>query len=189
MGIYDRDYYRDDSPQGFSLGGSRTMVTNLLIVNVAIFVADALFTPPIQQGALGGLNRFLAATPETLTQPWYWWRFLTYGFAHGSPMHIAGNMIGLFFFGRSIEGVYGSRKFLGMYLTAILAGSLVWACQVYLTSPLLAKTPLVGASGAIVAVILLFCFHFPKQTVLFMMVIPMPAWVLGVVIILLDVTG
>ncbi len=189
MGIYDRDYYRDEGPRGFSLGGSRSMVTNLLIINVAIFIGDAIFSDG-QGGGLGGLSRFLAVTPGTIIQPWCWWRFVTYGFAHASPPHILGNMLGLFFFGRNIEALYGPRKFLGMYLTAIVAGSIVWSVQHFATTPVSRwDLPLVGASGAVTAVILLFCINFPKQTVLFMLVIPMPAWILGVVIIFMDVTG
>ncbi len=189
MGIYDRDYYRDESSPRFSLGGSRTMVTNLLIINVGVFVIDALLGKTPDGG--GVLNSRLAVSPETLLQPWYWWRFLTYGFAHANPAHIFGNMLGLFFFGRSIEAVYGSRKFLGMYLTSILAGSLVWACRIYFTAPqqALAISSLVGASCAITTIVILFCFHFPHQKVLFMMVIPMPAWVLGVLLIFMNVSG
>ena len=189
MGIYDRDYYRDESTPGFSWGGSRTMVTNLLIINLGVFVLDALLGEAFW--GVGGIKGLLAVTPDTLQQPWYWWRFLTYGFAHDSPAHIFGNMLGLFFFGRHIEAVYGSRKFLGMYLTSILAGSLVWAIGNYFTAPpeALGLLSLVGASCAITTIVILFCFHFPHQKVLFMMVIPMPAWVLGVLLIFMNVSG
>ena len=168
------------------------MVTNLLIINIAVFVVDALLTPaplPGRPPELGTINQWLAVKPEMLAQPWNWWRFLTYGFAHGGTGHIFGNMLGLFFFGSSIESVYGPRKFLGMYLTAVLAGALVWALRVFFTVPQGLGIPLVGASGAITAIILLFCIHFPRQTVLFMLVIPMPAWVLGVLLIFMNVSG
>ncbi len=183
MGIYDREYYRDDSPRGFSLDGPRSMVTNLIIVNVVIYVIDALF---LDEGQLG---RLLSVQPETLRQPWQWWRFLTYGFAHDyDPRHILFNMLGLFFFGRDVEAVYGRRKFLGMYLTAILLGSLIWSLT-NLTMSEFAAMRLVGASGAVTAVIMLFVFHFPRRTVYLMMVLPVPAWVLGVLFILLNVLG
>ena len=184
MGIYDREYYRGDTEGGFSLGGSRSMVTNLIIANVAVFVLDAIFQGP--QG-VGPASQFLALQAENLRQPWMWWRFLSYGFAHADPAHIIGNMLGLFFFGRSIEATYGPTRFLGMYLTAVLLGGIGWALP---ASMMQGVVPiLLGASCAITAIIILFCFHFPKQTVLFMLVIPMPAWVLGVLFVLADVTG
>jgi len=38
MGIYDREYYREESSGG--LLGNRSMVTNLILLNVAIFLAE-----------------------------------------------------------------------------------------------------------------------------------------------------
>ncbi len=45
MGIHDRDYYQEDGPSGFTItGGPRLIVTNLVIVTVAIALID-IFTP------------------------------------------------------------------------------------------------------------------------------------------------
>jgi hypothetical protein len=48
---------------------------------------------------------------------------------------------------------------------------------------------LVGASGAVTAITLLFCIHFPKQTILLMMVLPVPAWFVGAMIIVGNIMG
>ena len=48
---------------------------------------------------------------------------------------------------------------------------------------------LIGASGGVTAVILLFVFHFPQRTILLMFVLPVPAWVLGVLLIVFNVLG
>lgn len=181
MGLYDRPYYRDESPRGFSLDGPRSMVTNLIIINVAVFLVDVLFLN-------NRLPELLGAFSDTLQKPWQWWRFITYGFCHASDdaRHIIGNMIGLFFFGRDIEGVYGRRKFLGMYLTAILLGGVVWSLLSVATG---SGGVLIGASGAVTAVIILFAVHYPRRTVYLMFVLPVPAWALGLLIILNDVVG
>jgi hypothetical protein len=42
---------------------------------------------------------------------------------------------------------------------------------------------LLGASGAVTAVTLLFCIHFPHRTILLMFVLPVPAWAFGLMII------
>jgi hypothetical protein len=73
-----------------------------------------------------------------------------------------------------------------MYLSAILIGSSTWALAYLFLRP---DAVLVGASGAVTAVVLLFCFHFPKQTVYLMMVFPIPAWFLGLFLIMTDVLG
>jgi hypothetical protein len=42
---------------------------------------------------------------------------------------------------------------------------------------------LIGASGAVTAIILLFVLRYPKRTILLMFVLPVPAWVVGLLVI------
>lgn len=186
MGIYDRPYYRDDDNSSF-LGSNRTMIVNLIIVNVVIFLIDVLFFG--SRSAFTLSEDVLAITsnpqrPDTLSRPWMWWQFLTYGFAHDpqNAFHIIGNMLGLFFLGNEIEQLYGRRQFLRMYLTAIVGCGILWA----LTEAVLGqRSPslLIGASGAVTAVVILFALNFPRRMILLMMFIPVPAWVLGIFIV------
>ena len=64
MGIYDRDYYRDE-PQGFNFG-NRPMVINIILVNVAIFIADAFIanTGPDDLGPLMELLALRSTRPR-----------------------------------------------------------------------------------------------------------------------------
>jgi hypothetical protein len=48
---------------------------------------------------------------------------------------------------------------------------------------------LLGASGGVAAVILLFVYNFPKRTILLFFVLPVPAWILGIFLILGDAFG
>ena len=99
-------------------------------------------------------------------------------------------MIGLFFFGRVAEQVYGSQKFLGMYLTAILLGAVAFILTA-LASRQPAYASVLGASGGVVAVVLLFCLKFPHQKVylLFLPFVGIPAWILGIVYVVSDLLG
>ncbi len=178
MGVYDRDYYRDSQdPGGFHVG-QRMLVTNLVILNAAIFLLDWFVG-----GGQQTLTKALAIRPEVLSQPWLWWKFLTYGFAHDTVDHILWNMLGLWMLGREVEDVYGRKEFLRIYLSALTLGSVVWCLREYLQVGPVYEPSLVGASGAVTAVVLLFVFQFPKRTILLFMVLPVPAWVLGVIII------
>ncbi len=120
MGIYERDYYRPQRP-AFSVGGPRTAIGYLLLVNVVVWLADSLF--------LGGrLTRLLSVSGATLTTPYLWWQFVTYAFIHATePSHIILNMFGLWMFGRDVEEVYGTKEFLRIYLATAFVGSLVWS--------------------------------------------------------------
>ncbi len=178
MGVYDRDYYREEQrPSGIQFGG-QMMVTKLVIVTAALYLANKF------AGSDNWLMMdALAVEPSVIAKPWLLWKLVTYGFAHHPVQigHIFWNMFGLWIFGRDVEMVYGRYEFLRIYLFALVLGSLVWCLREYfLGEP---DIPLLGASGAVTAVILLFVFHYPKRTILLFFVLPVPAWVLGVIII------
>jgi len=71
-----------------------------------------------------------------------YWRLLTSGFLHVELMHIALNMLSLFWLGRMIEPALGHVRFVAIYLVSLLGGSL----GVMILSP---GDPTLGASGAI----------------------------------------
>jgi membrane associated rhomboid family serine protease len=186
MGIYDRPYYQDEQRRLPAFTG-RSMVVNLIIVNVAVYIVDAFFfgtaNTPYRPIAI------LSVEPDTLLKPWMWWQFLTYGFCHhpGNIGHILSNMLGLFFLGQDVEQHYGSKLFLRMYLTALIVGSVLWsATELALGHK---NSSLIGASGAVMAVTILFAMNFPRRTILFMMFIPMPAWLLGALLVAYNVLG
>jgi membrane associated rhomboid family serine protease len=71
-----------------------------------------------------------------------YWRLLTAGFLHVEFMHVALNMLSLFWLGRMIEPALGHVRFVAIYLASLLAGSL----GVMILDP---NAPTLGASGAI----------------------------------------
>ncbi len=186
MGIYDRDYYqyREQSRPGLSLRLPQTIVGAIIAVNVAVWVAN-YFTP-----GQCWLSDHMAVHVDTLTKPWLWWQFLTAGFAHSTTdfQHILFNMLGLFFLGRDVEITYGRKEFLRVYLVMVVFASVVWCVANYLvgTSPLANAR---GASGAIAGVVVLYALNFPNRMLLVFFVIPMPAWLVGVIFVGLDILG
>ncbi|MGA2034246.1 MAG: rhomboid family intramembrane serine protease [Thermoguttaceae bacterium] len=191
MGIYDRDYYRQERPS-FALGAPRSAVVTLILINAGVFLANALFSPPSDQ-----VNNWLSVRVGTLVHPWLWWQFVTYGFAHASFSHILFNMLALWFLGRDIEDLYGPKEFVRLYLALLAAGSLAWTiCNRLSGVPTTCdlKQPgadliVLGASGAVTGVTILYALNFPRRMLLFMFVLPMPAWVLGVVVVAFDILG
>ncbi len=186
MGIYDRDYYRQERP-GFSLGLPQSAVVILIIANVAVYLIDGLLAGNDHKHWVADT---LLLRAGSLTQPWMWWQFLTYGFVHDyhGLSHIIFNMLGLWFFGREIEALYGRAEFLRLYLVLVVVGGVVWAVvnDLILHSP---GAEVMGASGAVTGVVILFALNFPRRTILFMFVLPMPAWVMGVLFVACDILG
>lgn len=191
MGIYDREYYRDDRP-GMNLRAPRTAVGFLILANVAVYLVAWVFSQSNALGGLGGdpVANKLGAHVGTITQPWLWWQFITYGFVHAAePMHIFFNMLALWFMGRDVESRYGMREFLWVYLVTIAVGGVFWAATNKLRGLPDGVGPLVGASGAISGVVILYALNFPRRTILLFFVLPMPAWMLGVFLVASDALG
>lgn len=95
------------------------------------------------------------------------WTLLTNFFVHQGPFHIFFNMLSLYWFGRVLEEYLGSRRLVALYLLGGLGGGLLFLAM-YNTLPYfqgeLANTTLVGASGAIFAVILGAATLLPEHT-------------------------
>ena len=93
-----------------------------------------------------GMERVLlkgAIIPAFVLQYGQWWRIITGAFLHGGLIHIAVNMMSLWFLGRFIEWAMGSWRMLTVYMFSLVASGLA---VVYLSAPMV---PTVGASGAI----------------------------------------
>ncbi len=194
MGIYDRDYAADDRPAGFNLGGSRLMVTNIVLVTVGIYILQVLTRGP--DGS--PIEQFLALHLDLLQRPWQFYQLLTYGFVHSESdvLHVIFNMLILWFLGREVEAVYGGKTLLKFYLSTIFIGAVGWVALEYLivagqgvslTDPNLRNHILLGASGGVVGVAMVFVLRDPHRTILFMFIVPMPIWLLAVIMIGFDV--
>ncbi len=186
MGLYDRDYYRDHSQPGLSLRTPQTAIGWIILINLAVWLVGSFFFPNPGH-SLDRLASWLALGGDTLWKPWLWWNMVSYGFAHApAPSHILFNMLGLFILGRDIEWTYGKREFILLYLALIFAGGLVWSVASAVVGD---YRPVVGASGAVAGIVVLYAMHFPRRTLLLFFVIPIPAWVLGVLLVMGDLLG
>jgi len=181
MGLYDRDYVRDQ-PRGFFLGGDRSMVTNLILINVGVFLADSLFDQAISER--------LWVQSDLFQKPWNAWQLLTCGFVHAPAiMHVGINMFELWFFGRDIEAIYGKREFLRLYLSLIILSALAWVVSENLFVHPANPVPMLGASGAVSGVLVLFALHFPRRLIYIWGVLPVPAWLLCLLFLIQNLVG
>lgn len=142
------------------------------------------------QNLIGGeLFASLALWP--LSSEFAPWQIVTYGFLHGSLMHLLFNMFGLYMFGSDIESIWGQRRFITYYLTCIVTAAIAQLVVTWMTGSVY---PTVGASGGVFGLLLAFGMMFPRRTVMLLIPpIPMPAWLFvtlyGVVELYLGITG
>jgi membrane associated rhomboid family serine protease len=101
------------------------------------------------------------------------WTLVTSMFLHGGIMHLAGNMLVLWVFGNNVEDAMGPVRFLIFYLLGGMAATLIHG----LSEPL-SPVPMVGASGAIAAVMGAYILLYPRARVLcwaWILVLRLPA--------------
>jgi membrane associated rhomboid family serine protease len=141
------------------LGDASRRPRQFAVVTVAIILLNVwVFFKELRYG-----DRFVylwSAIPIRIVHGHHWITLLTSMFMHGGWMHIIGNMIYLWAFGREIEDAMGSARFLFFYL----AGGIVAMMAQILGDPL-SRIPSLGASGAIAAVMGAFLITFPRDQI------------------------
>jgi membrane associated rhomboid family serine protease len=186
MGIYDRDYYRREGPSLFGSFADRGTVCKWLIgVNAAVFILQ-MFTKG--QGSPYGLftDALVLQTDKVLHGQV--WRLLTYAFLHdpGSVMHILFNMLFLWWFGADLEDLYRPKEFLAFYLTSAAAGGVVRVALHLFLPEQISGGPVLGASGAVTAVVMLCALHYPTKIILLFFFLPVPIWAFVVFMVAKD---
>lgn len=168
-------------------------VTNALIVaNVAVFFL-LLFTMFIVRPRILGITdpsplefakqvrELLGLVPTAALAHGRVWQLLSYAFVHHTdgpgPLHLVICMLSLFFFGREIETLYGPRRFLALYLAGAVFAGLVYCALDY------GATPIVGASGAVYAVMVAYACHYPRRRILVFLIVPLEVWLVVAILI------
>ncbi|MDX9973596.1 MAG: rhomboid family intramembrane serine protease [FCB group bacterium] len=105
----------------------------------------------------------------------YLWQPITYQFVHGGLSHLFFNMLMLFFFGPEVERALGTRQFFRFYVICGAVGVL---------ASLLKSETVVGASGAVMAVLVAHAVINPERE-FFFFPFPVPINVRAVVMIVI----
>ena len=198
MGLYDRDYERSNDTYGqpgIHLGGPRTLTTTIVLITAGIYLIQVLTNPsPAErqfQGDDGWFTNLFSLYGDTLSRPWQVFQFLTYGFLHspGDIKHILFNMFGFWMFGRTVEAKYGRREYLAFYLFAILFAGLAWYFSEFAANQAQLPFQMLGASGGLSAVLILFALNYPHRTLMIWGVFPMPAWLFALFFVGSDLYG
>jgi hypothetical protein len=117
-------------------------------------VAHAAFYPCTVNGSCHG--------PEPWPVSWF-----TAMFMHGSWSHLLGNMLFLAIFGKNVEDAFGRARYLAFYLAGgFAAAAAQTATTLLFGTDAAAHVPVVGASGAIAAVLGAYFVLYPNSRVL-----------------------
>ena len=173
MGIYDREYYRDETRGSGWFSGVAPACKTIILINVLVFVAQFSFpTLPLWRDGL-------AASSDAIFKGFRVWQLLTATFLHSvnNPLHIVWNMALLWVVGREMEAMYGSREFTFLYLTGAVFSTLCWAIVDQFARGG-QHIPMLGASGAVMAVVVLYVLYYPRREVLLFFFLRIETWIL-----------
>jgi membrane associated rhomboid family serine protease len=184
MGIYDREYYRDESGGGGWFSGVAPATRSIIAIYVAVFVLMLLGTAgPEDPPFIRALN----ASSVEIFRHYQFWRLLTGPFIpSGSLITFAFSMLILYFVGREMELIYGSREFAYTYTFAAVISTLFWAIFDFFGPGHGQGQLLNGSSGAVTAMLLLFALYYPNREILVFFVLPVRVWVILAVYIGFD---
>lgn len=143
-----------------------TVIFALLIANGLVFALEQ-FSWPL-------LRHYFALWPFG-NGPFMPWQLVTYGFLHDPRglAHIFFNMFALWMFGRDLEHMMGSQRFLTYFMTCVIGAGIV---QLIVANVMNSSAPTVGASGGVFGILLAYGMTFPNRTIMLMFPpIPMKA--------------
>lgn len=171
----------DDLKLQYKIGG---IVTQLIFFNVALFVFPWLFFALL---SLLGVNidylHYVSLSSNPVLLLWKPWSLLSYAFFHSGIMHIVFNMIVLNFSGRLFMTFFTSKQLLGLYvLSAIFAG----LCYILVFYILNINAPIVGASAAIMAILVATTTYYPLMELRLLIIGNVKLWHVTAVIIIID---
>ncbi len=154
-----------------SFGPPKTpeIIKNLMIANGVVFVAQLL-----GPGFGFDVTRLGVVQPYAVWSDFQLWRIFTYMWLHSTSsfLHIAFNMFALWMFGSTVALLWGEQRFLRYYLVCgVGAGFLIATIPVLLSwvgmgNPNDVFDLTLGASGAVMGVLLAYSFTWPDRTIM-----------------------
>jgi membrane associated rhomboid family serine protease len=157
--LEDRDYMRQPEYPGL-----RWSVTSMLLVAfTVVFILEVLVSP--FPGRLVPNNQFVydhfALSLYGISHGWVW-QLLTYQFMHGGLMHLFGNCLAIYFFGREMEMILGWRKYLVLFFGSGVVGGMFQMLAAFLWRNYF-DVPVVGASAGAFGLVAAFATLFPDR--------------------------
>ena len=171
----------NDLNGAYKFGG---MEQKLIFWNVGAFI---LSVPFFYQFSFGIFNfpswLKLAATLQELShQPW---TLFTYGFFHASFFHLLFNMMVLNFAGKLFQTFFTPKQLLGVYLLGLIVAGLGFVLAFSFFN-LGLSTGLVGASGAIMAVLVATATYAPQMNIRLLLIGNVKLWQFTLVLLGID---
>lgn len=165
--LEDRSYMRE-GPHRTGWSASITLMIVLTIVYALQCVDDVYIK--------SGFQNYLAMSAAALKELWLW-QLVTFQFLHLNLWHLIGNLLSLWFFGRFVEAVLGTKRFLLAYFLAGCAGGLLQGTLMVLF-PQHFGLLVFGASAGASGIFAIFCMMESHAEIRWNFILPIQARVM-----------
>jgi len=169
----------DDLKRHYKFGG---MAQRLIYWNIACFLVSLVFFYQFKVGAFNFPN-WIALSSEPaifIRKPW---TLLTYAFFHDGFGHIFFNMIVLNFSSTLFLTFFNQKQLLGLYVLSAIFAGFAFVFGYYLLN---ITASIVGASGAIMAVLVATTTYSPLMNVRLLFIGNVKLWHITLVVLVID---
>jgi len=169
----------DDLKMQYKFGG---MTQKLIYWNIACFLVSLVFFYQFKVGVFDFPN-WLALSSEPsvfIVKPW---TLLTYAFFHDGFGHIFFNMIVLNFSSTLFLTFFNQKQLLGLYILSAIFAGFAFVLGYYFLN---LSASIVGASGAIMAILVAVTTYSPLMNIRLLLIGNVKLWHITVVILVID---
>jgi membrane associated rhomboid family serine protease len=169
----------DDLKLQYKIGG---ISLRLIYWNIACFLISLVF---FYQYSGGGFDypEWLALSSDPNVFLFNPWTFLTYAFFHSSFLHLLFNMMVLNFASQLFLTFFTQKQYLGLYILGAVFAGITFVLSYYFLN---ISAPIVGASAAIMAILVAATTYQPLMNVRLLLIGNVKLWHITGVILILD---
>ena len=163
--LSDRPYMRDSYERR-----PFPVLSWMLGILAAVFVLENVLFRWFSDSVGGGFIRVLALSPDAIAHGKVW-TLATYALLHDPDgfLHIIGNLLGLYFLGRTLLPILGSQRFAGLCAASLIAGGLFWLGVNWTHGGIL-----VGASAVVYGLFIFFACIEPDRPITLLLFFILP---------------
>ena len=171
----------EDLKLQYKLGG----ITNRLIYwNVGCFLISYVLPGILKVFGLElSIVQYVSLSSNPSDLLWKPWSVISYAFFHFDFFHILFNMLVLNFASQLFLTFFTQKQFLGLYLLGAIFGGAVFIATYYLLNM---SAPMIGASAAIMAILMAATTYQPLMDVRLLLIGKVKLWHITAVLLILD---
>jgi len=157
-------------------------ISNKMIYwNIAVFLLSFVFYD--FRTGIFNFPDWLAISSQPKAILYYPWTILTYAFFHQGFLHLFFNMMVLNFTSRLFLTFFNQKQYLGLYILSAIFSGIVFVLSFYILDKV---SIMVGASGAIMALLVATTTYQPLMEIRLLLIGNVKLWHITAVILLLD---